>query len=369
MQVGHPGARSRSTGARVGAGWSTTTSRRPSAWTRCPSRRGSGGTAPRAGRTGRMGGLALGGPVSFFLGGVVTRDHRAPRCPAPAGATSDVPGARRPGGLHGRRPRHDSERTGRHDRAPAADDRSDRRWSCPSSTTRPCAPGEGGAVVLVPSIGWAERLAPASSGGGTRPRGLGGGPGGLAGGGRRAERRRGPRCPGWPLPSSSTPTTSAYREESAPTYSAVEVLLERARPGGCPVHPRRHPVPARRSGAAGRTAHGAHPRPMERAAGRRSNGWTAGVQTRGRACSPSEFVRLARSRAGRRHGLARGPWCVCTNRTGRRSPAGLSALRGAGPLCPLRCRGRSARPTRRCCGAPAAARSDRSCARRAGGCA
>ncbi len=99
----------------------------------------------------------------------------------------------------------------------------------PDTASRP-----GGVLVLVPSVGWAERLC------------------------ARLVRRGYPATTDWaaaragwpivvgsraaawaPLPSLAAALVldahdESYREESAPTYSAVEVVTERARRDGCP---------------------------------------------------------------------------------------------------------------------------------------
>ena len=199
----------------------------------------------------------------------------------------------------------------------------------------------GSTVVLVPSTGWADRLTarlvrrgyPAT--------------------GAWAEARAGwpvvvaSRAGAWaPVPRLAAAVVldahdAAYREESAPTYSAVEVLLERAGREGVPCI-LVSPVPPVALAATGRTAHGGAPGPSgaRGLAGARTGG------PPGRRPAHGDVLRGVRAPgpvgAGRRHG--RGPRApgVRVQPDGRRPPAGLPALRGAGPLCPLRCRGRSA---------------------------
>jgi primosomal protein N' (replication factor Y) len=199
----------------------------------------------------------------------------------------------------------------------------------------------GSVLVLVPSSGWAERLT------------------------ARLERRG---CPtagtweharaGWPVVVGSRAGAwapvprlaavvvldahdAAYREESAPTYSAVDVLVERARREGVPcllVSPVPPVALAARSGL--RTV--APTRPEERA------GWPILERIDRRGADPrsglfsEEFVRLARSVLGDAAALERGPLVCVYNRTGG---ARLLACRHCGELARCaRCGAAAAQP-------------------------
>ena len=333
------------------------------------------GTAARAGRARRVGGLALGRPGLLLPRGVVSRDgraHVARRRPDDDVGPSDGAAARtartaRTARAHRRRP--GPGRTGRHHGARATGHRPHRprpvrrrRPGRPRPRRQHRRPGP------VDRVGGAAPR-PASCGGATRPRARG--------------RRRGRDGRWWsgagpgawaPVPRLAAAVVldahdAAYREESAPTYSAVEVLLERARAGGRPVHARVTGA-AGRAGGARRTAHAWRPRPARSGrAGRRSSGWTAVAQTRGRGMFSEEFVRLARSVLG---DAARprpaAPWCAST--TARAAPACWPAgTAGSWPAVPAVAPRRHGRGTRRCCGARAAARRGRSSVWPAGGCA
>ena len=200
---------------------------------------------------------------------------------------------------------------------------------------------DGSTVVLVPSTGWAERL--------------------LA----RLVRRGYPATTSWvearagwrvvvgsragawaPVPRLAAAVVldahdAAYREESAPTYSAVEVLLERAERESAPCV-LVSPVPP-----AALTVHAglrivAPPAPRER------TGWPAFEQVDRRGADPrtgmfsEEFVRLARSVLGNEAAEASGPLVCVYNRTGG---ARLLACRHCGELARCaRCGAAAARP-------------------------
>jgi len=183
----------------------------------------------------------------------------------------------------------------------------------------------GSTVVLVPSTGWAERLTAR-----LRRRGR-------AATGAWDEARAGwpmvvgSRAAAWcPVPRLAAAVVldahdSAYVEESSPTYSAVEVLLERARREGAPcvlTSPVPPPVLAAREGL--RVI--APSRHDERA------GWPALERVDRRGADPrtglfsEEFVRLARSAL---EVPEHGPLVCVYNRTGG---ARLLACRHCGEL-------------------------------------
>ena len=143
-----------------------------------------------------VGGLALGRTDVVLPAGRPPRPRSCATLPAPP-APRPVAG--------GRDERSDDGATTRLGPAPAASRA--RRWcacrrrptsstSCsPWWTTRPCRDPGGSAVVLVPSTGWAERLAgPARAPGLPRHELVGGGAGGVAGRGREPGRRLGARA-------------------------------------------------------------------------------------------------------------------------------------------------------------------------------
>jgi primosomal protein N' (replication factor Y) (superfamily II helicase) len=174
---------------------------------------------------------------------------------------------------------------------------------------------EGSTVVLVPSTGWAERL--------------------LA----RLSRRGVPATSSWnearagwpvvvgtrsgawaPVPSLAGAVVldahdPAYREESTPTYSAVDVLRERARRMGAPCL-LVSPVPPVEMTATGQLETLA-PTPHDERAG-----WPALEPVDRRGADPrsglfsEEFVRLARSVLDDQAGTERGPLVCVYNRTG-----------------------------------------------------
>jgi primosomal protein N' (replication factor Y) len=192
----------------------------------------------------------------------------------------------------------------------------------PETVARP-----GGVLVLVPSVGWAERLC-----------------GRLVRRGYRATTDWAAARAGWPIVVGSRasawaplPAVSAalvldahdesYREESAPTYSAVDVVAERARRAGSPciVTSPCPPTVVR----AGRAEH-ALPVAAERA------GWSAVECVDRRGADPrtgmfsEEFVRLARAVLDDPDAVARrGPLVCFYDRTGR---ARLLACAACGEL-------------------------------------
>ena len=200
---------------------------------------------------------------------------------------------------------------------------------------------DGSVVVLVPSSGWAERLTARLA-------------------------RRG--CPtagtweqaraGWPVVVGSRAGAwspvgrlaavvvldahdAAYREESAPTYSAVDVLLERARREGVPCVLVTPVPPVALAGRTGlRTI--APSRAEERA------GWPVLERVDRRGSDPrsgmfsEEFVRLARSVLVDDAAAERGPLVCVYNRTGG---ARLLACRHCGELARCaRCGAAAAQP-------------------------
>ena len=200
-------------------------------------------------------------------------------------------------------------------------------------------------------------------------------------GNRRAGRRRGPagpwssaraaapghRCRGWPPRSCSTRTMPAYREESAPTYSAVEVLRERARRAGAPCL-LVSPIPPVEVTAPGRTRDRRPARPTRSAPdGPPSN------RSTGRGADPRSGHVLRGVRPA-------GPLGARRSVSRRARPAGLRLQphrRGAGcwrapTVASWRSARAAARPsparrTKRCCAARAVARRGPSCARTVGG--
>jgi primosomal protein N' (replication factor Y) (superfamily II helicase) len=199
----------------------------------------------------------------------------------------------------------------------------------------------GTVLVLVPSSGWAERLT------------------------ARLERRG---CPtagtweharaGWPVVVGSRAGAwapvprlaavvvldahdAAYREESAPTYSAVDVVVERARREGAPCL-LVSPVPPVALAARTRLRTVAPTRMVERA------GWPILERVDRRGADPrsgmfsEEFVRLARSVLDDDAARERGPLVCVYNRTGG---ARLLACRHCGELARCaRCGAAAAQP-------------------------
>jgi primosomal protein N' (replication factor Y) (superfamily II helicase) len=172
----------------------------------------------------------------------------------------------------------------------------------------------GSVLVLVPSVGWAERLA------------------------ARLNRRGHPATTewtgaraGWPIVVGSRSSAwaplpqlaavlvldahdPAYREQSAPTYSAIDVVVERAAREGSPCLLVSPAPPA--TLAEGRTTLTLSPL-HERA------GWAAAEVVDRRGADPrsglfsDEFVRLARAVLDDPDALARGPLVCVYDRTGR----------------------------------------------------
>jgi primosomal protein N' (replication factor Y) (superfamily II helicase) len=174
----------------------------------------------------------------------------------------------------------------------------------------------GSVVVLVPSTGWAERLTarlvrrgcPATS---TWDEARAGWPVVVAS-----------RAGAWaPVPQLAAAVVldahdASYREESAPTYSAVDVLLERARRRGAPCV-LASPVPPVALAALEGIRTVAPPAPTERA------GWPTLERVDRRGADPrsgmfsEEFVRLARAVLDDPAAVAtRGPLVCVYNRTG-----------------------------------------------------
>jgi primosomal protein N' (replication factor Y) len=193
---------------------------------------------------------------------------------------------------------------------------------------RPGEPGRPESVlVLVPSSGWAERLA-------ARLRGRG-----LAVARTWDEARAGwpvvigSRAAAWaPVPRLAAAVVldahdAAYQEESAPTYSAVDVLIERARRDGAPCI-LVSPVPPVALANSVQTSIVAPAGVAERA------GWPAVETVDRRLADPrtglfsEEFVRLARA-ALEAGSAADGPVVCVYNRTGG---ARLLACRACGEL-------------------------------------
>ena len=199
----------------------------------------------------------------------------------------------------------------------------------------PAVRAHGGSVlVLVPSSGWAERLA------------------------SRLVRRGYPTAGTWEQARSGWPVVvgsragawapvpvlaavvvldahdAAYREESAPTYSAVDVAIERARRAGVPCL-LASPVPPVSLAAHPGEVTLAPTRAQERA------GWPVLERVDRRGADPrsgmfsEEFVRLARAVLDDADARARGPLVCVYNRTGG---ARLLACRHCGELaCCARC--------------------------------
>jgi primosomal protein N' (replication factor Y) len=192
----------------------------------------------------------------------------------------------------------------------------------PETLARP-----GGVLVLVPSVGWAERLC-----GRLVRRGLD------ATTDWAAARAGWPivvgsRAAAWaPLPEMSAALVldahdESYREESAPTYSAVDVVTERARRAGSPcIVTSPCPPTVVHAGRAAETL----PLTAERA------GWSAVERVDRRGADPrsgmfsEEFVRLARAVLDDPDTVARrGPLVCFYDRTGR---ARLLACASCGEL-------------------------------------
>ncbi len=204
--------------------------------------------------------------------------------------------------------------------------------------------GTGSVLVLVPSAGWAHRLAsrlarrgwPATT--------------------DWAEARAGwpvvvgSRAGAWaPVPQLAAAVVldahdAAYREESSPTYSAVEVVLERRSAPG-------RTLPCRLADSAGDSDR--RRRARQRGADRHPR--AGGLAHAGAGRSPER--RPAHRPVLRRVRPTGAPCAQCPGLRSRRDtlglrlqpdrrgpPAGLRTLRRAGPLCPLwSCRGKGPR--------------------------
>jgi primosomal protein N' (replication factor Y) len=194
--------------------------------------------------------------------------------------------------------------------------------SAPATAARP-----GSVLVLVPSVGWAERLAnrlirrgyPATT---DWARGRAGWP--IVVGSRAAAWSPIPHLAAALVLDAHDPS---YREQSAPTYSAVDMVVERARREGCACILTSPVPPVVLSW--GRTVV-APPAVQERA------GWATLECVDRRGADPrtgmfsEEFVRLARAVLDDRQQLAqRGPLVCVYNRKGR---ARLLACRHCGEL-------------------------------------
>jgi primosomal protein N' (replication factor Y) len=200
---------------------------------------------------------------------------------------------------------------------------------------------DGSVVVLVPSTGWAERLAARL----VRR--------GVSATSNWAEARAGwpvvvgTRTGAWaPVPNLAAAVVldahdPAYREESAPTYSAVDVLRERARRTGAPCL-LVSPIPPVEVTAPG------HLETIAPAPRDERGGWPALEAVDRRGADPrsglfsEEFVRLARSVLGGPSAAERGPLVCVYNRTGG---ARLLACAHCGALAQCaRCGAAVARP-------------------------
>ncbi len=189
-------------------------------------------------------------------------------------------------------------------------------------------PGTGSVLVLVPSTGWAARLSARLA-----RRGFP-----VAGAWEEARAGWpvvvGSRAAAWaPVPHLAAAVVldahdAAYREESAPTYSAVDVVLERCGRAGVPCV-LASPVPPVSMAALPGLRTLSVPTARERA------GWPAFEQVDRRGADPrtglfsDEFVRLARNVLDAGDGEARGPLVCVYNRTGG---ARLLACRHCGEL-------------------------------------
>jgi primosomal protein N' (replication factor Y) len=192
----------------------------------------------------------------------------------------------------------------------------------------------GSVLVLVPSSGWAERLTSRLTRRGCPTAGT-------------WEQARagwpvvvGSRAGAWaPVPELAAVVVldahdAAYREESAPTYSAVDVAVERARRAGVPCL-LASPVPPVALAARTEVRTLAPTRLLERA------GWPVLERVDRRGADPrsglfsEEFVRLARAVLDDAGARERGPLVCVYNRTGG---ARLLACRHCGELaCCTRC--------------------------------
>ncbi len=192
----------------------------------------------------------------------------------------------------------------------------------------PGTPDAGSVLVLVPSTGWADRLSARLVRRGYP----------VAGSWEEARAGWpvvvGSRAAAWaPVPRLAAAVVldahdGAYREESAPTYSAVDVVLERARRDGVPCF-LASPIPPVTMAASG----GLRTFSLERSQER--SGWPILERVDRRGSDPrtgmfsEEFVRLARAVLDDAAARARGPLVCVYNRTGG---ARLLACRHCGEL-------------------------------------
>ena len=271
------------------------------------------------------------GPQSFFLrvaspSTVVRALPLAPAFPAAASPPAAHPASALPPGWSA--PPAGDEAGATMLRLPPAADLIDLVLSVLGSVGAGGAGDPGSVLVLVPSTGWAERLT------------------------ARLERRGYPVARNWeqaragwpvvvgsraaawaPLPRLAAAIVldahdAAYREESAPTYSAVDVVLERARREGvaCVLA---SPIPPVSLAAQPGLATQALAPALERA------GWPAVERVDRRNADPrtglfsEEFVRLAHAVLDDAEARARGPLVCVYNRTGG---ARLLACRHCGEL-------------------------------------
>ena len=366
----HAGAGAASTGARCGAGWSTTDVGTPAGVDVLPAQVVAGlGPAARpwwSWRSGRPG-AGPGRPRSSSRIGVAG-DHRARAAPTPPLLARHRRRRRRPATdarRDGRRP----GAAGAHRGAPAPGDRSDRPRAVRRRRTRRARPRRGSVLVLVPSVG----LGRAAGGAAGAP--------GVPGHGQPGSEARagwpvvvGSRAGAWaPVPRLAAAVVldahdAAYREESAPDLQRGR---RRARAGPARGRALRPGLagPAGGAGRRGRAADGgAVTRPRSGRAGpslERVDRRGADPRTR---LFSEEFVRLARSvldDAGGAGARARSS----ASTTGRAAPACWPAGTAASwPAAPAAARPRRSRAARRCCAARAAARPGRSCAPPAAGC-
>ena len=190
------------------------------------------------------------------------------------------------------------------------------------------APDTGSVLVLVPSTGWAERLAAR-----LLRRGYP-----VAGSWEEARAGWpvvvGSRAAAWaPVPRLAAAVVldahdASYREESAPTYSAVDVVIERARRAGAPCI-LASPIPPVSLAAREDL------RTFTLAVSRERAGWPSFERVDRRGADPrtgmfsEEFVRLARRALDEPEAVEHGPLVCVYNRTGG---ARLLACRHCGEL-------------------------------------
>ena len=246
MQVGHPRPRAAPRAHACGAGSSTTTSARRPASTSLPLKSWLGwGPPPALVELAEWAAWRWAGPASFFLGVASPDDDRADA----ARAARDVDRRR------SRRATADARRPATRAAAPhpASTWRPDRAPPSCASHRPPISIDLVLSVVDDPAVrargGSVRRARPVDRVGGAAARR------GWCGGAARPRARGSEARAGWPVVVGSRAGAwapvprlaaavvldahdAAYREESAPTYSAVEVLLERARREGVPVRAR-----------------------------------------------------------------------------------------------------------------------------------